>query len=404
MAQFVFTARDATGRTLTRTLESDSAQSIIDALQAEGMLVVRIREKRDSAFVRRMRKMRPIGLKTLTVFSRQFSLLISSGLTMARGLSTLEEQTVLPAFKDILGELRKAVQSGETLFRAMGQHKRAFSPFFRAMVRAGEVGGVLEEVMERMAIFFEKELKLRHKIRSAMAYPMFVLVLAFLITMGILIYIVPQFAQFFDEISEGKTPLPALTQTLMDISDFVLVNWFWMIPLPFILGMLFWQFRKSKWGHIVLDPLVIRMPIFGHLSRMVGVSRFTRTLGTLIQSGVTLLESLEVTKTTADNIVIERSVDYIRDRVREGEAISLPMKRSKIFPPMVYNMVAVGEEGGNLELMLHKIADFYDEEIDAMVEALASMIEPIMILVIGAIVGIIVVALYLPVFSVVDLF
>ncbi|MCH7494366.1 type II secretion system F family protein [bacterium] len=404
MAQFVFTARDATGRTLTRTLEADSAQTIIDALQSEGMLVVRIRERSDPAWMKRMRRMTPIGLKLLTIFSRQFSLLVSSGLTMARALSTLEEQTSYAPFKDILSSLRKSVQSGETLHRSMGEHKRAFSPFFRSMVRAGEVGGVLEEVLERMATFFEKELRLRHKIKAATAYPIFVLIMAFIITMGILVFIVPQFAQFFEEISEGKQPLPALTQTLRDASDFIMVHGWWVIPTPFVLGILFGMFRKTKWGHIILDPIIIRLPIFGKLSKMVGVSRFTRTLGTLIQSGVTMLESLEVTKTTADNIVLERAVDYIRDRVREGEAMSLPMKRSRIFPPMVYNMVAVGEEGGNLELMLHKIADFYDEEVDAMVEALASLIEPLMIVVIGIIVGVIVVALYLPVFSVVDLF
>lgn len=404
MPQFQFTARDATGRTVTRTLQSDSAQSIMDALQAEGMLVIRIREKKESKFLKKLRSAKPVGLKVLTIFSRQFALLVSAGLTLARALSTMEEQAEFPHFRDILADLRRRVQSGETLFVAMSHHKRAFSPFYRSMVKAGETGGVLEEVLDRMAVFFEKELKLRHKIKAAMAYPIFVLVAAMTITMGILIFIVPQFAQFFEEISEGKAEMPALTQFLLDASDFMLMNFWWVVPGPLLLLVGFFKFRQSRWGHILLDRLILHLPLFGKLSRMVGVSRFSRTLGTLIQSGVTLMDSLAVTRTTADNYVLEQGVDYIRDRVREGEPISLPMKRSRIFPPMVYNMVAVGEEAGNLELMLHKVADFYDEEIDALVEQLASMIEPIMIMVIGIIVGVIVVGLYLPIFNIVDLF
>ena len=403
MPKFLFTARDSSGKTITRKLTADTAQTVIDALQAESLTVIRIKEQKESKFWKTMRSAQPVSLKVLTIFSRQFALLVSAGLTLARALSTLEEQAEFPYFSDILSDLRKKIQAGETLHSSMGLHKRAFSPFFRSMVRAGEIGGVLEDVLERMATFFEKELKLRHKIKAAMSYPLFVIVAAFLITMGILLFIVPQFASFFEEISEGQTPLPALTQTMMDASDWIIANPL-LIPLPLIAIWLFYVFRKTKWGHILLDGLIMRMPIFGKLSRMVGVSRFTRTLGTLIQSGVTLMESLEVTKTTADNHVIEKAVDYIRDRVREGEAISIPMRRVGVFPAMVYNMVAVGEEAGNLESMLHKVADFYDEEIDATVEQLASLIEPIMIMVIGIIVGVIVVALYLPVFSIVDLF
>ena len=403
MPTYLFTARDTSGKTITKRLNADTAQTVIDALQAENLTVIRIKEQKESKFLKKLRTAQPVSLKVLTIFSRQFALLVSAGLTLARALSTLEEQAEFPHFKDILVDLRKKIQAGETLHNSMGLHKRAFSPFFRSMVRAGEIGGVLEDVLERMATFFEKELKLRHKIKAAMSYPLFVIVAAFLITMGILLFIVPQFASFFEEISEGQTPLPALTQTMMDASDWIIANPL-LIPLPLIAIWLFYLFRKTKWGHLLLDGLIMRMPIFGKLSRMVGVSRFTRTLGTLIQSGVTLMESLEVTKTTADNHVIEKSVDYIRDRVREGEAISIPMRRTNVFPAMVYNLVAVGEEAGNLESMLHKVADFYDEEIDATVEQLASLIEPIMIMVIGVIVGVIVVALYLPVFSIVDLF
>ncbi len=402
---FVFTARGAGGKTFSRVMEADNPQTVVDALRRQGYWVVRIREKKGGrsagAF---MGRFRGVGLKSLTVFSRQFSLLISAGLTLANALDVIEEQTQDTNLKRIVHQLRLDVESGETLARAMKKHPRSFSNFFVSMVHAGEIGGVLEAILERMAMFFEKELDLRHKIRSAMAYPSFVTVIAFLITMGILIYIVPQFASLYESLSSGNVPLPALTQKLVEISDFIVLNWWWVLPSPFVGVMIFWRFRKSRWGHRLLDPLFIRLPILGPLSKKVAITRFSRTLGTLTQSGVPILEALEVVSDTADNYVVTQSVHYIRDRVREGEGIAPAMKRTGIFPPMVYHMVAVGEEAGNLEDMLYKLSDFYDVEIDATIKGLASLIEPVMILVIGAVVGTIVIALYLPIFHIIDLF
>ncbi|MGH8104219.1 MAG: type II secretion system F family protein [bacterium] len=401
---FNFTARGPGGKTFQRTMDADSPQTVIDALRRQGYWVVKIREKKAAKGVGFFDRMRGVGLKTLTIFSRQFALLISAGLTLANALDVIEEQTQDSLMKKIVHQLKTDVESGETLARSMKKFPRSFSNFFCSMVHAGEVGGAIEAILERMATFFEKELDLRHKIRSAMAYPIFVTVIAFLITMGILLYIVPQFANLYESLSEGDVALPALTQKLVDISDFVVMNWWWAIPCPFFAGMLFWQFRKSRWGHRLLDPIFIRLPVVGSLSKKVAVSRFSRTLGTLTQSGVPILEALEVVSETADNYVVTRSLHYIHDRVREGEPIAGAMKTTGIFPPMVYHMVAVGEEAGNLENMLYKLSDFYDVEIDATIKGMASLIEPLMIILIGSIVGVIVVALYLPIFQIVDLF
>jgi type IV pilus assembly protein PilC len=401
--RFVLTIRTPGGQVVSREMDAESSTAVVDALRQQGYLVVKVREK-GVARADRFRRLRSVGLKSLTLFARQFSLLISAGLTLANALDVLEEQTQDRGLKKILHNLRTDVESGETLANAMKKYPRTFSNFFVAMVRAGEIGGALDAILQRMAIFFEKELELRHKIRSALAYPTFVMIIAFLITMGILIYLVPQFAALYESISEGTVSLPALTQALLDISDFVVQNWWWLLPSPIVFFILFWNFRKSRWGHKILDPIFIRLPVIGALSKKVAVTRFSRTLGTLTQSGVPLLEALDVVSDTADNAVVTRSILFIHDRVREGESVSGAMKRTGLFPPMVYHMVAVGEEAGNLEDMLYKLADFYDIEIDATIKGLASLIEPAMILIIGAIVGVIVVALYLPIFTIVDLF
>ncbi len=401
---YVLTIRAPGGRTLTRVVEADNPQTVIDSLRQQGYWVLRVRERKISTKASYWLRMQGVGLKNLAISSRQFALLISAGLTLANALNVLEEQAQSGSLKKILRQLRIDVESGETLANAMRKFPRAFSRFYVSMVHAGEIGGALEAILERMAMFFEKELDLRHKIRSALIYPMFVLTIAFLITMGILIYIVPQFATLYETLSEGNVPLPAMTQKLMEISEFVMANWWWLIPAPFVGFILFWNFRKSRWGHKLLDPVILYLPVIGPLSKKVAVTRFTRTLGTLTQSGVPILEALDVVADTADNSVVTRSVLYIKDRVREGEAIAPSMKQTRIFPPMVFHMVAVGEEAGNLEDMLYKIADFYDMEIDATIKGLASLIEPILILVVGAVVGTIVVALYLPIFHIVDLF
>jgi type IV pilus assembly protein PilC len=271
-----------------------------------------------------------------------------------------------------------------------------------SMIHSGEIGGALDTILERVAQFYEKELELKNKVKSAMVYPVTVVVFALGITLFMLMYIVPQFAAFYADFSNGEAQLPALTRTMLDISNWLIKNWPYLFIIP-VFFILFWKFRNSKWGHRILDPVVLRIPIFGPLARKVAITRFTRTFGVLTQSGVPILEALEVSKNTATNDVIRRAIEYTRERIREGESIAGPMKRTKVFPPIVTNLISVGEEAGNLDEILYKISDYYDDEIDSTIRSLASLIEPIMIVVVGSLVGIIVVSLYLPIFNLVNI-
>ncbi len=402
MRTFVYTARDSTGKVIQSTVEADNPRAVMEALRNEGFFVVRIVEKRRPfnpfVFIERMFR---IGLKELTIFSRQFALLLNAGLTLAEAIDTIEEQTQNTSFRNILHRVKIDIQGGETLHQAMKKHPRAFSPFFVSMVQAGEIGGALDKILERVAMFYEKELELRHKVRSAMVYPTVVFIFATAISLFMLMYIVPQFAAFYRDISEGEAKLPALTRKMIHISEWLVANWPWLLLIP--VGIyIFYRFRHTHWGHVILDPIVLRIPIFGPLARKVAITRFTRTFGTLTQSGVPILEALEVSKNTASNYVVQRAIMYVRERIREGESIHAPMKRTGVFPPIVTNLISVGEEAGNLEEILYKISDYYDQEIDATIRGLASIIEPLMIIIIGAVVGTIVVSLYLPIFNLVN--
>jgi len=402
MKTFTYTAKDSQGKIISSQVEADNPKAVIEALRQEGFFVTRIVEKRRAfnpfVFIERLFK---VGLKELTIFSRQFALLLNAGLTLSEALDTIEEQTQNNSFREILHRVKLDVQGGETLVRAMQKHPRAFSNFFVSMVQAGEIGGALDSILERVAQFYENELDLNQKVKSAMVYPVTVVVFALVISLFMLMYIVPQFAAFYSDFSGGEAQLPALTRKMIELSDWLLQYGWWLLTIP-VFFLLFWKFRNSKWGHLILDPIILRVPIFGPLSRKVAITRFVRTFGTLTQSGVPILEALEVAKNTASNDVIKRAIIYTRERIREGETIHGPMKRTKVFPPIVTNMISVGEEAGNLDEILFKLSDYYDNEIDATVRAMASLIEPLMIVVIGGLVGVIVVSLYLPIFNLVN--
>lgn len=403
MKTFVYTAKDAQGKIISSQVEADNPKAVIEALRQEGFFVTRIVEKKRpfNPFVV-IERLFKVGLKELTIFSRQFALLLNAGLTLSEAVDTIEEQTQNNSFREILHKVKIDIQGGETLTKAMTKHPRAFSSFFISMVHSGEIGGALDRILERVAEFYEKELELKTKVKSAMVYPTVVISMALLITLFMLLYIVPQFAAFYADFSGGDAQLPALTRTMIKISDWLIKNWYYLLSIPLFI-ILFWKFRNSKIGHRLLDPIVLRVPIFGPLARKVAITRFTRVFGVLTQSGVPILEALEVAKNTASNDVIKRAIEYTRERIREGETIHGPMKRTKVFPPIVTNLISVGEEAGNLEDILYKISDYYDQEIDATIRGLASLIEPIMIVVIGALVGVIVISLYLPIFNLVNI-
>jgi len=402
MRTFVYTAQDSAGKVIRSTVEADNPRAVMEALRNEGFYVVRIVERRRpfNPFILFERLFR-IGLKELTIFSRQFALLLNAGLTLAEAIDTIEEQTQNNSFRTILHKVKLDIQEGETLNQAMKKHPRAFSNFFISMVQAGEIGGALDNILERVAVFYENELSLKHKVKSAMVYPTVVLIFATVITLFMMMYIVPQFAAFYEELSAGEAALPELTRRVLQASHWLVANWYYLLLIP-VAVLLFIRFRNSRWGHILLDPIVLRIPIFGPLARKVAISRYTRTFGTLTQSGVPILEALEVSKNTASNNVVQRAIIYVRERIREGESIHAPMKRTGVFPPIVTNLIAVGEESGNLEDILFKLSDYYDQEIDATIRGLASVIEPLMIVIIGAVVGTIVISLYLPIFNLVN--
>jgi len=402
MRTFTYTAKDSSGKVIQSSVEADNPRAVMEALRNEGFFVVRIVEKRRAfnplVLIERLFR---IGLKELTIFSRQFSLLLNAGLTLAEAIDTIEEQTQNSSFRQILHRVKLDIQRGETLNNAMKKHPRAFSPFFVSMIQAGEIGGALDSILERVAQFYENELELKHKVKSAMVYPTVVLIFASAISLFMLMYIVPQFGAFYEEFSGGEAQLPQLTRTMIGLSEWLVNNWYYLLLIPLFI-IVFIKFRNSRWGHIILDPVVLRIPIFGPLARKVAITRFARTFGTLTQSGVPILEALEVAKNTASNNVVQRAVMYVRERIREGESIHAPMKRTGVFPPIVTNLISVGEEAGNLEDILFKISDYYDAEIDATIRGLASVIEPLMIVMIGAVVGTIVISLYLPIFNLVN--
>lgn len=403
MKTFFYTARDVTGRLVSSRVDADSPRAVVEALRNQGFYVVKINEQRRAVnplkFVEKLFK---IGLKELTIFSRQFSLLLNAGLTLSEAIDTIEDQTQNSSFRDILHQVKIDIQSGVTLTAAMAKHPRAFSRFMVSMVHAGEIGGALDRILERIAVFYEKELELKSKVKAALVYPIVVLTIALGITYFMLTYIVPQFADFYADFSEGTAKLPALTRNLIEVSEWVQQYGPYLAGGIVVFVLIFWKFRNSKWGHRILDPVVLRIPIFGALARKVAITRFTRTFGTLTQSGVPIMESLEVAKNTSSNDVVSRAIQYVRERIREGESIHSPMKRTGVFPAIVTNLISVGEEAGNLEEMLYKLSDYYDIEIDSTVRALASIIEPILVIMVGCLVGTVVVGLYLPIFNLVN--
>jgi type IV pilus assembly protein PilC len=340
--------------------------------------------------------------KVLMIFTRQLATLIDAGLPLLRGLEVLGKQEKDPVLKNIISSISEAVQSGSTFSEALGHTPQVFSKLFVNMVKAGELGGVLELVLNRLAEFQEKAQKLRNKVKSAMTYPLVVLTIAMLILVFLLAFIVPSFESLFKDMLGKDKKLPALTQFIMDLSKILVSNWY--IPLGAVVGAgLGWKaINNSPKGRVLLDRLALRLPLFGDLTRKSSISRFTRTLGTLVTSGVPILQALIITRETAGNSIIADAVMKVHDAVKEGESIVTPMEGSGVFPPMVISMVDVGEETGQLPDMLLKIADVFDDEVDNTVDALTSLLEPLMIVFLAVVVGTIVIALFLPMVSLVQ--
>ena len=353
--------------------------------------------------------------KILTTFTRQLATLVEAGLPLLRGLRVLSKQERHPTLKRILGELAESIEGGSTFSEGLAQHPKVFNKLFVNMVKAGEIGGVLEVVLKRLAEFMEKAEKIKGKVVAAMFYPAAVMVVAVAILALLMIVVVPKFKSIFADLLGGDAGMPGFTMFVLNISDalknytIIFPEWAGGIPLP---GPVIWglvafviAFKialKTKKGAYVWDQVKLKFPVLGSVISKVAIARFTRTLGTLVQSGVPILQALTIVRETAGNLVVARAVSAVYDSVKEGETITAPLEKSSVFPPMVISMVDVGEQTGALPEMLLKIADTYDDEVDNAVAAMTSLLEPIMIVFLAVIVGSIVIALFLPLITLID--
>jgi type IV pilus assembly protein PilC len=337
--------------------------------------------------------------KDLVVFIRQLATMIDAGVPLIQCLEILEEQQVDKLFKRIIGRIQRDVEEGSTFSDALRKHPKTFDPLFVSLIAAGEVGGILDVILNRLATYIEKSAKLKREIKGAMTYPAVVIGIAILVVIVILVYVIPVFAQIFSSV--GKS-LPGPTVFVMNLSDLVKNYIHWMALAVFLAAIGAKRFRNTKRGREITDRLFLRLPVFGILLKKVAVARFTRTLGTLLSSGIPILDSLDIVASTSGNTVIEKGIIKARAAISEGRTVAEPLSETKIFPVMVIQMIAVGESTGAMDAMLAKIADFYDEEVDTAVASLKSLIEPLLILFLGVVVGGLLVAMYLPIFQLSD--
>ncbi|MGE0263494.1 MAG: type II secretion system F family protein [Candidatus Obscuribacterales bacterium] len=404
---YVYKVKDGQGRVTESVARAESAAVLRTRLTARGMDVIDIKEKGgltgqnlSRAWETVVDMSTRVTLKDMVIFSRQFSAMISAGVAMLRTLYIIVDQCPNRKLRRAVDEVRMGVESGLSLSDAMAKQNAIFDDLYISMVRAGEAGGILAEVLKRLADFLEYKEKLNQKVRSAMVYPTVVLLVAVGVFWAMLTFVLPIFEGLFHNIG-GE--LPPFTQMLISLSALVRSVWMLLFGIAMAIGVfLLRQYNKTAIGRLQIDTIKLSLPLFGALIRKVAIARFSRTFGTLIRAGVPMLNALEVVRATAGNAVLSRAVEKIHEEVRQGGTISKPMTRDSIFPPMVTQMVAVGEETGRLDDMLAKVADFYDMEVENSVEQLTSLLEPIMVVSIGGIVGSVVVGMYLPIFTVID--
>ncbi len=397
MSTYVFKAIDLAGGKARGEVEADSKQAVSAQLKSRGLIVLDIADKHSSKEIE-LAFMKRVKANDLAVFSRQLSTMISSGMSILRSLYVLEEQTESKFLKETIVAVRKDVEAGLSLSAAMERHPKVFSPLFVAMTQAGETGGVLEGSLLRVADQLQKDAALRRQIKSAMVYPTMVIIFAVGVMMALVAFLVPVFEGVFKQFGGH---LPALTQVSVLMSEAVTGYWWLMFggTAAAVIGFLRW--KRSEWGRKQWDRFRLRVPMkIGQIVQQVAVARWSRTLASLTSAGVPLLQALEITGKTGGNIVVEEAMDGVIASVKRGGTIAAPLAAAPIFPSMVTHMVGVGEETGALDAMLDRIAEFYEEQVEASVKALTSILEPIMIVVIGSIVGFIVISMYLPLFEV----
>jgi type IV pilus assembly protein PilC len=394
MPAFTYTARTAAGELRTATVEAANAQDVVSQLRRQRMTVVKVDENAKAKKVKGSIKMRDI-----VIFTRQFSTMINAGLPLVQALDILAKQTENKVLSAVTRDVVFDVESGHTVADALAKHPKAFSDLYVNMVAAGEAGGILDTILMRLATFMEKNDALVRKVKGAMIYPAVIMSVAAIAICVLLIFVIPVFESMFAGVGMA---LPVPTRIVIGASDFLRGYW-WVVAGA--IGASVWGFKRyyaTSGGKLAIDRMLLKFPVLGDVLRKSAVSRFTRTLGTLISSGVSILDGLEITAKTAGNRVIQDAIMQSRASIAGGDTIAAPLQKSAVFPPMVISMIAVGEQTGGLDEMLSKIADFYDEEVDAAVSGLLSLLEPVMIVFLGVIVGGMVVAMYLPIFDMIN--
>jgi type IV pilus assembly protein PilC len=395
---FIWKGRSPAGEVLSGELQADDKQELINQLRKRRILITSVQPK---SVVNKEIRLRPpsVSVRELGIFTRQFATMINSGLPLVQCLNILGQQADNEYFKKVTLDVMSSVESGSTLAEAMGKHPKVFSRLYVNMVDAGESGGILDVIFQRLSTYLEKAEALRRKVKGALTYPAIVVFVALGATIFMLMFIIPTFAKMFTDFG-GTLPMP--TRIVMGLSDF-LRNFWWALfgsVAGIVVGLK--AYYKTPAGHMNIDRLSLGVPVLGTVIRKSAVARFTRTLGTLISSGVPILDGLEITARTAGNAVVEKAIVETRGSISEGNTIAEPLGNCKVFPPMVVQMISVGEQTGALDEMLNKIADFYDDEVDAAVEAMTAVIEPAMIVIMGVVVGGMLIAMYLPMFKLIS--
>jgi len=400
---FAYKVKTSQGNVLEGSMEANDQQSVVNRLREQRFIILDISEVKSASggILNKLNIFKPkVKRKDLVIFSRQLATLVNSGVPIVQSLSILYDQIENPAFKAVVGKCREDIESGITIADAMERHPQAFTTLYVSMVRAGEVGGILDVILERLSEYLEDAAKLQGQIKSAMAYPAVIMLAAFGVTGFVLVFVVPRFESMFAGFNR-ELPLPtkivvSLSRGLTKLFPVIIVT---------IVGIIYGlrMYKKTESGSLKIDQFMLGLPALGVLQRKVAVAKFTRTFGTLIKSGVPILQALDTVAKTAGNRVIEIAINQAKESIREGEKIAEPLKRSGVFPPMVTQMISVGEETGNLDTMLAKIADFYDTEVDSAVESLTAMMEPLIIVFLGVVVGGMVIALFLPMFEMGDM-
>jgi type IV pilus assembly protein PilC len=393
MPVFEYTARSVSGQEQTGTIDLPNIDAVREHLRKNRLMVVRVREQQ------RKKRAGRIPTRDIVIFTRQFATMINAGLPLVQSLDILAQQTENKSLASVTRQVLYDVESGNTLADALDKHRNAYTALYVNMVAAGEAGGILDTILLRLATFLEKNDAVIRKVKGAMVYPAVIFSVAGLAVLVLLVFVIPTFQTMFEE---AGIALPLPTRLVIFMSDFLQGYWWALIVGSIAFAFLLRRYYATEGGKLVIDRALLKTPVLGDLLRKSAVSRFTRTLGTLLSSGVSILDGLEITARTAGNRVIHDAVMESRGSIAGGETVAGPLEKSQVFPPMVTSMIAVGEATGGLDEMLTKIADFYDDEVDAAVSALLSLMEPIMIVVLGAVVGGMIVAMYLPIFDMVN--